>query len=298
MFHSSSPVNDYPMNLSSINLPDTGEILAQDDVSSWQPTLDLDLRASMVGIQLAARSMIKAKRPGSIIAVASAAGVYPHRTAPVYCAAKAGLIHFAKSVSAGLRKSNIHIGTICPQFVDTALVAQSSEEFKKDIAVRFGNLMTPETIVEEIMKLAQDPKRSGAAAVILQNGMRFDWDPPPTAQKKPKAAAGAVSVGMHAPRQQWFAPGPIQKTYTAWQVTKLTHKFPEAVELKTLDTPQVCPPRCAPPDMCYVVVTVFSFGPNRHVLGHVFWGQRSQDCIEHWRRCRWCRQTACWSRGW
>lgn len=224
---------------------DAGEILAQDDVSIWQPTLDLDLRASMVGIQLAARSMIKANRPGTIIAVSSAAGVYPHHTAPVYCAAKAGLIHFTKSVAANLRKRSIHIGTICPQFVDTALVANSPEDFKKDIAVRFGKLMTPETIVKEIMQLAQDPTRSGAAAVILQNGMRFDWDPLPTARKKPKATACAA---MHAPRQQWFAPGPIPTTYTAWQVTKLTHKFAEAVELRTLDTPQVHTPcRAFPP---------------------------------------------------
>lgn len=183
--------------------------------------------------------MIKANRPGTIISIASAAGVYPHPAAPVYCAAKAGLIHFTKSVAATLAKKNVHIGTICPQFVDTALVANSTEGFKRDIAVNFGKLMTPEIIVEEIVKLAQDPKRSGAAAVILQNGMRFDWDPPPTAQKKSKAKQGAVGTSMHVPQQQWFAPGPIPKAYLAWQVTKLTHNFAEAVELRTLDTPQV-----------------------------------------------------------
>jgi hypothetical protein len=234
----------HPVSLSRLLMSGVlcaGNILAENDVSKWQPTLDIDLRAAIVGIQLAARLMIESNRPGVIIAVSSAAGVYPVRSAPVYCAAKAGLIHFCKSVAKPLAKKNIHIGSICPQFVDTPLVANSPEAFKKDVVERFGKLMTPDTIVEEIVKLAQDPTRSGAAAVILQHGRCFDWDPPPTAQKRPRSQASKDSAIMHVPQQQWFAPGPIPKTYRAWQVTKLTHNFAEAVELRTLDTPRVRP---------------------------------------------------------
>lgn len=219
-------------------------------MSKWQPTLDLDLRASIVGIQLAARSMMKANRPGAIIAVASAAGVYPQQSAPVYCAAKAGLVHFCRSVAPVLAKRHIHIGTICPQFVDTALVANSTEAFKKDVVARFGKLMTPESIVEEIVKLAQDPTRSGAPALILQNGMRFDWDAPRTFKNTPRASQRGADAPMHVPQQQWFAPGPTPTTYSAWQVAKLSHNFTEAVELRTLDTPQVSLQRHRPVDCC------------------------------------------------
>lgn len=227
----------YPHACSEMLQLHAGNIFTEDDVSKWQRCLDLDLRASVLGIQLAARSMIKAHRPGAIIAVASAAGVFPMGAAPVYAAAKSGLVHFCKSAAAPLARRNVHIASVCPQFVDTALVANSPDQFRKNIEY-LGKLMTPESIVEEILKLAQDPKRAGAAAVILQSGVRFDWDPPPMARKKSQAKAAGTGT-THAPRQQFFSPEPVPKTYTAWQVTKLTHIFAEAVELRTLDIPQV-----------------------------------------------------------
>lgn len=43
-------------------------------------------------------------------------------TAPVYSASKAGLIHFARSVTPRLAKKGIRVCTICPQAVQTPLV--------------------------------------------------------------------------------------------------------------------------------------------------------------------------------
>jgi NAD(P)-dependent dehydrogenase (short-subunit alcohol dehydrogenase family) len=41
---------------------------------SWEVTLDVDLRAVLVGVQSAARAMMQTGKPGSIVSVASAAG--------------------------------------------------------------------------------------------------------------------------------------------------------------------------------------------------------------------------------
>lgn len=161
-------------------------------MAKWQPTLDLDLRASIVGVQLAARAMINADQPGTIIAVSSASGVYAFPDAPVYCAAKAGLVQFVKAVSLPLSKKGIHIASMCPQFVDTALVANTPESFRRNISTHFGKLMTPETVVEDIFKLAQDKTRRGKAALIFQDGTRFDWDGTRAAQR---AAAQSAKSG-------------------------------------------------------------------------------------------------------
>lgn len=44
---------------------------------SWEVTLDVDLRAVLVGVQSAARAMMQTGKPGSIVSVASAAGKPP-----------------------------------------------------------------------------------------------------------------------------------------------------------------------------------------------------------------------------
>ena len=42
--------------------------------------------------------------------------------APVYATAKAGVVHFTRSVAPRLLKRNIRICALCPQQVDTPLV--------------------------------------------------------------------------------------------------------------------------------------------------------------------------------
>jgi NADP-dependent 3-hydroxy acid dehydrogenase YdfG len=68
---------------------DAGDMYDSDDLTSWQKTLDANLRSTMVGAHLAVRTMARSGTHGCIASVASAAGVYPGPMAPVYSAAKA-----------------------------------------------------------------------------------------------------------------------------------------------------------------------------------------------------------------
>ena len=59
---------------------------------------------------------------GVIMVTASAGGLFPMPMAPVYAAAKAGLVHFTRSLAPRLAKRGIRLCALCPQQVDTALV--------------------------------------------------------------------------------------------------------------------------------------------------------------------------------
>lgn len=59
---------------------------------------------------------------GLIINVASAGGLWPMPGAPVYAAAKAGVVNFTRSVAPVLMKQGIRCCALCPQQVDTPLV--------------------------------------------------------------------------------------------------------------------------------------------------------------------------------
>ena len=58
-----------------------------------------------------------------IILTASSGGLFPMPIAPAYAAAKAGLVHFTRSLAPRLHKHGIRLCALCPQQVDTALVS-------------------------------------------------------------------------------------------------------------------------------------------------------------------------------
>src|ERR687888_2393745 len=83
----------------------------------WSAVLDVNLRATMLGIQLALDSMRGSG--GAIVNVSSIAGVgsAAHR-APEYAAAKAGVVRLTAAL-APLADDGVRVNCICPDFVDT-----------------------------------------------------------------------------------------------------------------------------------------------------------------------------------
>ena len=58
-----------------------------------------------------------------VILTASSGGLFPMPIAPAYATAKAGLVHFTRSLAPRLHKRGIRLCALCPQQVDTALVS-------------------------------------------------------------------------------------------------------------------------------------------------------------------------------
>ena len=95
-------------------------------LDEWTRVLHVNLTAPM----LVCRAALPAMREcggGTILAIASGAALrpLPHRTA--YCAAKAGLVMFCKSLSIELAADNIRVNAICPGIVDTKMWRASWE---------------------------------------------------------------------------------------------------------------------------------------------------------------------------
>ena len=83
--------------------------------------LKIDLEAVILGTRLAITEMQKSRTPGVILNTASLAGLVPFGLQPVYSAAKAGVVHFSRSL-AHLGKRGIRVVAICPGFSPTGIV--------------------------------------------------------------------------------------------------------------------------------------------------------------------------------
>ena len=88
----------------------------------WQLTLDIHLNGSFYGCKHAARVMMP-RETGSIINMASTAGLLGGQGPHAYAVAKHGLIGLTKNVAAELCRYGIRVNCIAPAGMATAMVA-------------------------------------------------------------------------------------------------------------------------------------------------------------------------------
>lgn len=133
-----------------------GEMSAAD----WRRIMAVDLDGPFF-VCRAALPSLRAAGAGSIVNIASAAGLRPleHRTA--YCSAKAALVMFSKALAVDLAPDNIKVNVICPGIIETPLFRSS-----------FENDADPEASLRTItdrylIKRAGRPEEIAAAALFL-----------------------------------------------------------------------------------------------------------------------------------
>ncbi len=95
--------------------------------SEWHAVLAVNLNGPFHLCQAALPHMRRAGPGGTIVNIASAAGLRPldHRTA--YCASKAGLVMFTKALAMDLSRDGIRANVICPGIIETPLFRASYE---------------------------------------------------------------------------------------------------------------------------------------------------------------------------
>jgi NAD(P)-dependent dehydrogenase (short-subunit alcohol dehydrogenase family) len=89
----------------------------------WSRTMDVDLKGVFLGIKYAIPVM-KKHRSGSIINIASVAGLAAWPGLGVYSAAKGGVVLLTKAAAAENGKYGIRINCICPGSINTPLLQE------------------------------------------------------------------------------------------------------------------------------------------------------------------------------
>ena len=118
-------------------------------------TLDLEYQRRLIDINLYG-SLVMAKTAypclkasgGSLILVASISGFYGSPEYAAYAATKAGIINLAQSLRLEWDQSGVHIGVLCPYYVDTPMVHNHREA---KLLKLFGVRHTPEQIATSIV---------------------------------------------------------------------------------------------------------------------------------------------------
>ncbi|MGL6154410.1 SDR family oxidoreductase [Cetobacterium sp. SF1] len=98
----------------------------------WQQMLDVNLMGVMNGMQIVMGDM-KEREGGTIINIASIAGVKPFGNHGAYCASKYGVVGLSEVARMELAPYNVRVMRICPGAVDTELLSHTtSDNIKED----------------------------------------------------------------------------------------------------------------------------------------------------------------------
>lgn len=149
--------------------------------TDWDRCLDINLKAAFFASQLVLPEMRRAGG-GSIINVASNAGLLPRAHDPVYSISKQALVGLTRSLALCFSRDRVRVNAVCPGPVcDTGMInadldrAPDREEAEQmfinasPLASAFGRMITPAEVAESIAYLA-----SPAACLVTGTAIAID----------------------------------------------------------------------------------------------------------------------------
>ncbi|SPF47025.1 3-oxoacyl-(acyl-carrier-protein) reductase [Candidatus Sulfotelmatobacter kueseliae] len=139
--------------------------------ADWDAVLQTNLTSAYLSIQQVIGSMLK-QRWGRIINITSVFGQMGQAGQANYAASKAGLIGLTMAIAREVGSRNITCNAIAPGFIETAMTAVLSDEFKQNALkqIPLGRVGTPEDVASAVGFLASDEASYITGHVLNVNG--------------------------------------------------------------------------------------------------------------------------------
>ena len=139
--------------------------------ADWDDVLNTNLTGPFLLVQAVIGSMLK-QRWGRIINITSIFGQIGQAGQANYAASKAGLIGLTMAIAREVGSRNITSNAIAPGFIETAMTAVLSDEFKQSAVkqIPLGRVGTSEDVAAAVAFLASDDASYITGHVLNVNG--------------------------------------------------------------------------------------------------------------------------------
>lgn len=139
--------------------------------ADWDTVLQTNLTSAYLLIQQIIPSMLK-QRWGRIVNITSVFGQMGQAGQANYSASKAGLIGLTMAIAREVGSRSITCNAIAPGFIETAMTAVLSEEFKQAAVkqIPLGRVGTPDDVAGALAFLASDDASYITGHVLSVNG--------------------------------------------------------------------------------------------------------------------------------
>ncbi|CAN1307389.1 15-hydroxyprostaglandin dehydrogenase [NAD(+)] [Linum perenne] len=213
---------DICINCAGIGNPIPFQKDETDGTNSWKRAVNINLVAVVECTRLATKAMLATRKPGVIINLGSASGLYPMYNDPIYSASKGGVVMFTRSLSP-YRRKGIRINVLCPEFVKTDMGLKVDAKFVD----MMGGFVPMEMVIKGAFELITDESKAGSCLWIT-NRRGLEYWPTPAEEAKylvrsshsKKAASFKLLVDLQLPQ-----------TYEKLIVHTLSHNFRDATRV-------------------------------------------------------------------
>jgi NAD(P)-dependent dehydrogenase (short-subunit alcohol dehydrogenase family) len=176
-----------------VNNAGVGMVKQIDEVTEedWDRVLDTNLKSAFFGSKHALRHMTHDGQGGSIINMASNAGILPRAQDPVYSISKLAIVGLTRSLGLCHSKDRVRFNAICPGPVGaTRMMDETIAEFDdldtaaqaligaSPLARALGRMITPEEVAQSILFLASDAAAMISGTLITIDGGKALGVPP------------------------------------------------------------------------------------------------------------------------
>ncbi len=139
---------------------------------------DAVIAVHLKGTWLCSRAVVQEMQErgyGKIINMSSITGRVGNIGQTNYCAAKAGIIGFTKSLAKELARYRINVNAIMPGFIDTEMTRGIPEDLRRQKAadIPLGRLGLPEDIAKAALFLASDESSYLTGGILEVTGGKF-----------------------------------------------------------------------------------------------------------------------------
>jgi len=137
----------------------------------WDRVIEVDLTATFRLTRGLTHQMMR-RRYGRIINITSIVGVTGNPGQANYCAAKAGMIGFSKSLAQEIASRNVTVNCIAPGFIESAMTGKLNDKQKDQImsAIPMKRMGAPDEIAAAALFLASQEAGYVTGQTIHVNG--------------------------------------------------------------------------------------------------------------------------------
>jgi len=143
----------------------------------WKRVLDVNLTGVMLVNQAAAKAMIEAGTPGTIVNIASVAARVPLRGAVDYCVSKAGVAMLTKAFALEVVDYGIRVNAIGPGFIETPMTARMGADVEGNARMHamtpMGRLGKVEEIASTALFLSSEESSYTTGQILFPSGGMF-----------------------------------------------------------------------------------------------------------------------------
>jgi NAD(P)-dependent dehydrogenase (short-subunit alcohol dehydrogenase family) len=143
-------------------------------LEEWRRIIDVNLTGTFLLSQKAVPALVETG--GSIVNMASVAGLRATPYNAAYCASKGGVIMLTKSMAIELAKTGVRVNAVCPASVDTPFLRnfQLPEGADMDLLVRaaspMGRMVSPGEVAAAVAYLASSDAATVSGTTLVIDG--------------------------------------------------------------------------------------------------------------------------------